>query len=76
MAARPGNRYPARADMEKRSIARSEALLDVAVELTFPASDPISIDHAFHAARERETHSPARPQPALRRPQKHRSPER
>jgi hypothetical protein len=32
----------------------SEAILDAAVELTFPASDPISIDDAFHAARERD----------------------
>jgi starvation-inducible DNA-binding protein len=40
--------------MQRRSRTRSEALLDAAVELTFPASDPISIDHAFQAARERE----------------------
>lgn len=32
----------------------SESLLDEAVAFTFPASDPISIDHAFSAARERE----------------------
>jgi hypothetical protein len=44
--------------MEKRSIARSEALLDAAVEFTFPASDPISVDHAFHAAREEEKDLP------------------
>jgi hypothetical protein len=35
-------------------IPRSEALLDAAVEYTFPASDPISIDHAFSTARRRE----------------------
>src|SRR5690348_7066279 len=40
--------------MERRRVARSEALLDTAVELTFPASDPISIDHAFRTARARE----------------------
>ena len=39
---------------EHKSVPRSEALLDAAVEYTFPASDPISIDHAFHSARERE----------------------
>jgi hypothetical protein len=32
----------------------SEAVLDVAVQCTFPASDPISIDVVFHAARKRE----------------------
>jgi hypothetical protein len=32
----------------------SEAVLDAAVQCTFPASDPISIDVAFNAARERE----------------------
>jgi hypothetical protein len=32
----------------------SETVLDVAVQCTFPASDPISIDVAFHAARRRE----------------------
>jgi hypothetical protein len=37
-----------------KAIPRSEALLDAAVECTFPASDPISVDHAFSAARERE----------------------
>jgi hypothetical protein len=35
-------------------IPRSEALLDAAVENTFPASDPISIDHAFGTALRRE----------------------
>jgi starvation-inducible DNA-binding protein len=53
MATLASPRYP-EIRMEKRSIARSEALLDAAVELTFPASDPISIDHAFLVARERE----------------------
>jgi hypothetical protein len=37
-----------------KSIPASEALLDAAVESTFPASDPIAVDHAFKAARERE----------------------
>lgn len=31
----------------------AERLLDAAVELTFPASDPIAIDHAFYAADKR-----------------------
>jgi len=39
---------------ESRRRPRSEELLDAAVEYTFPASDPISVDHAFRAARERE----------------------
>lgn len=38
----------------RKPVLRSEALLDAAVEYTFPASDPISIEHAFGAARERE----------------------
>ena len=37
-----------------RRILDSEALLDAAVECTFPASDPIAVDHAFKAASERE----------------------
>jgi hypothetical protein len=28
----------------------AEALLDLAIELTFPASDPVSVVHAFRAA--------------------------
>ena len=32
----------------------SEALLDSAVEATFPASDPISVQDGFHAKRERD----------------------
>ena len=40
--------------MTPKAVPRSEALLDAAVEYTFPASDPISIDHAFRTARERE----------------------
>lgn len=40
--------------MKGTPIPRSEALLDAAVEYTFPASDPISIDHAFRSAAERE----------------------
>jgi gluconokinase len=38
----------------RRFIPSSEAILDAAVECTFPASDPIAIDHAFRAARQRE----------------------
>jgi hypothetical protein len=41
-------------DLVNPPIPPSEALLDEAVENTFPASDPISIDHAFNAALDRE----------------------
>jgi hypothetical protein len=41
-------------ESEPNRVPLSEAVLDAAVECTFPASDPISVDHAFHAARERE----------------------
>jgi hypothetical protein len=34
--------------------AGPEALLDLGVELTFPASDPIAVQDAFGAARRRE----------------------
>jgi hypothetical protein len=47
------SRYP-EAMADRLLIEPSEALLDAAVESTFPASDPISVDHAFNAARERE----------------------
>jgi hypothetical protein len=40
--------------MKGTPIPKSEAILDAAVEYTFPASDPISIDHAFKTASERE----------------------
>jgi hypothetical protein len=33
----------------------SETVLDVAVQYTFPASDPISIDVAYRAAQRRES---------------------
>jgi hypothetical protein len=36
----------------KRSAA--ERILDRAIELTFPASDPIAVEHAFRSARKRE----------------------
>ena len=39
--------------IQPKRIPSSEAILDAAVEYTFPASDPISIDYAY-AARERE----------------------
>jgi hypothetical protein len=32
------------------SRSAAERLLDQAIELTFPASDPISVDSAFHRA--------------------------
>ena len=35
-------------------IPSSEAILDAAVEYTFPASDPLSVDSAVYAARARE----------------------
>ncbi len=38
---------------QRKRIPSSEAILDAAVEYTFPASDPISIDYAYRA-RERE----------------------
>jgi hypothetical protein len=37
---------------EERSAA--ERLLDQAIELTFPASDPIAVDSAFRSARKRD----------------------
>ena len=33
---------------------RAEELLDQAIELTFPASDPVSVVHAFSTATERD----------------------
>jgi len=38
----------------------SEALLDAAIEYTFPASDPIAVDTAFEAAWRREQESEPR----------------
>ena len=32
------------------SVSAAERALDEAIELTFPASDPISVDHAFRSA--------------------------
>ena len=32
----------------------AEQMLDLAIELTFPASDPISVVHAFHSATARD----------------------
>jgi len=32
----------------------AERVLDQAIELTFPASDPISVEHAFRSARAHE----------------------
>jgi hypothetical protein len=34
--------------------ASAERILDVAVEYTFPASDPIAVEVAFEAARKRQ----------------------
>lgn len=44
---------------EKRSA--EERLLDQAIELTFPASDPISVDSAFRSARRRDQREAATP---------------
>ena len=40
----------------KKPVARpsAERVLDRAIELTFPASDPIAIEHAFRSARKRD----------------------
>ena len=46
-------RIPTHAE-EPGSPLSSEALLDVAVECTFPASDPIAIQSAFDRAKKRE----------------------
>ena len=35
------------------SRSAAERLLDEAIELTFPASDPISVDHAFTSAHDK-----------------------
>ena len=40
-------------------VPSSEALLDAAVEQTFPASDPVAVTDAFRAAREREERAAA-----------------
>jgi hypothetical protein len=39
--------------------ASAEAILDVTLEYTSPASDPIAVEFAFKAARERQAGSPA-----------------
>jgi hypothetical protein len=49
----PAGRRPAE-DPILGSSPSSEALLDAAVEYTFPASDPIAIQNAFERARSRE----------------------
>lgn len=49
----PAGRGPAE-DRILGSSPSSEALLDAAVEYTFPASDPIAIQSAFEHARKRE----------------------
>jgi hypothetical protein len=36
----------------------AERALDRAIELTFPASDPIAVEHAFLSARERDDAPP------------------
>ena len=39
---------------EAANAAAAEQLLDLAIELTFPASDPVSVVSAFQAARARD----------------------
>jgi hypothetical protein len=48
----------------KKPATRSSAerILDRAIELTFPASDPISVEHAFRAARKRDQAAPSQNQ--------------
>jgi hypothetical protein len=52
----------------KQSGTRSaaERALDRAIELTFPASDPIAVEHAFLSASERDR-APPRENPPPRR---------
>ena len=45
------------ASAESADSAVAEQLLDLAIELTFPASDPVSVVTAFHAARARDDHT-------------------
>jgi hypothetical protein len=50
----------------KQSATRSaaERILDRAIELTFPASDPIAVEHAFRSARKLDqTRSRKNPKP-------------
>jgi hypothetical protein len=49
----PEQRSPALVAAETADSALAEQLLDQAIELTFPASDPVSVVSAFHAARAR-----------------------
>jgi hypothetical protein len=65
---------------ETAAHSAAERLLDHAIELTFPASDPIAVHHAFDAARKAEpvrsngptggsrraARTPRRPAPAWR----------
>ncbi len=46
-----------------------EALLDSAVEATFPASDPIAVDDGFNAKRKRDRALLTRVTPPASRPQ-------
>ena len=38
----------------------AERILDRAIELTFPASDPVAVEHAFSSARARDRSSARR----------------
>lgn len=40
-------------ERDSEPLTEAEELLDLAIELTFPASDPVSVVHAFSAASER-----------------------
>ena len=58
------------------SIPSEERVLDAAVEFTFPASDPISVDHSFRAASEQDSNDahevedfrPGAPRQRIKRP--------
>ena len=66
-----------RSSVKKRdSIPSEERVLDAAVEFTFPASDPISVDHSFRAASEQDSNDahevedfrPGAPRQRIKRP--------
>ena len=40
--------------MPGTKLSAAERILDLAIEFTFPASDPIAVEHAFPSARKRE----------------------
>ena len=48
----------------------AERVLDEAIELTFPASDPIAVHNAFRSARRRDAQSASRAQKPPQRERK------